>query len=649
METKGEDYNLETVSTPNPKLYGTISIGLSNHFEPQTPIDVDNIRRASRRGSLAERTVHFLTTIRSTLSANTVKNYRGAAPIPRNHSLKRLFDIYMLILAQYSVISSLYFLGYEKPKGDLLNFDYFVWACFIVDFLLKFFTQTSSKGKLIPDYRGIFLKYLRTWLFFDIFSLLPLHFSGHPYAEYWLRMFRVFKMPKLIVMIRMKDMIDSMVSKMNISDHRSAKKLVIILNFAWNLVYQILGMLFTSYALACIWSYYTRIVAEYKDEDNSFQVNYNLDILTQGERLIKTWYFIYTTLMTVGYGDLSATNKYEMGFCILLLIIAPSMYAYSMGKSIDTINRLKNAGKEDERYAESDVWISSIELNYEKLKPKLKQRIIEHFSFYFQNDKARVLAEKHWELEEKESFISYHNSFLNSIPDQLRYKILDYLFMETFYRFKVFFGDQDDFRYYVCLHIQPRTYRKRTIIIREGIIPSEVFFMESGLINVGLKKGREFNSLYEYRNKSVLGDYFVLFNSPSFARYIVKKRANGFALPGKVIKKVGKAFPNQLTLIKNLAEKKASIIKRTITEHLGNENDDLGESKIKKSNAITKPNKLSTKMVKGRMSLRASNNGTELLKDLPKILNNSKRSMNNLVSEVKDKLDQLISLKNEGN
>ena len=646
---KGEDYNLETVSTPNPKLYGTISIGLSRNCEPQTPIDVENIRRGSRRESVAERTVNFLTTLRSTLMPNRVKYYRGAAPIPRYHPLKRLFDIYMLILVQYSVISSLYFLGYEKPEGNLLDFDYFVWACFILDFLLKFITQTSSKGKLIPDYRGIFLKYLRTWLFFDILSLLPLHFSNHPNAEYWLRMFRVFKMPKLIVMIRMKDLIDTMVAYMNISDHRSAKKLVIILNFAWNLVYQILGMLFTSYALACIWSYYTKIVEEYRDEDNSFQANYNLELLTNGERLIKTWYFIYTTLMTVGYGDLSATNKYEMGFCILLLIIAPSMYAYSMGKSIDTINRLQNAGKEDERYAESDVWLSSIELNYEKLRPKLKQRIIEHFSFYFQNDKARVLAEKHWELEDKESFITYHNSFLNSIPDQLRYKILDHLFMETFYRFKVFFGDQDDFRYYVCLHIQPRTYRKRACIIKEGSIPSEIFFMESGLINVGLKKDSEFTSLYEYRNKSIFGDYFVLFNSPSCARYIVKKRANGFALPGKVIKKVGKAFPNQLTLIKNLAEKKASIIKRTITEYLGNENYELDENKIKKINSITKPNKLSTKMVKGRQSFRAQKNETELLKDLPKILNNSKRSMNNLVCEVKDKLDQLISLKKESN
>jgi hypothetical protein len=649
METKEAELPHETVSTSNQFLYGKISDGINTIQDDGQDFNLEKHKTEVRRPSMAARTLRFLTSLKSTLVENNPEERHGFPLISKDNPVKKIFDIYMLILVQYSVITSLYFLGYEHPTGDLLNFDYFVWACFILDFLLKFITKTTLKGRPVNSFQGIVFKYFRAWMILDIASLLPLHFSGHPNAEYWLRLFRVFKMPKLIVMIPMNNLIRSFVERLKFIDHRTSKRLVIVLNFFWSLIYQILGMLFTSYSLACIWMYYIRIVKEYKNEKPNFEDDYGYELLTNGEQLIKTWYFIYTTLMTVGYGDLSARNKYEMGFCILLLIIGPTMYAYSMGKATDTINRLKNSGKNDERVGDSEIWVSSIELNYGKLRPKLKQKILEHFNFYFNNDRARVLAEKHWNYQESDSYLSFHNSFLNSIPENLRCKILDHLFKDIFYKFKVFFGDKDDFRYFVCLHIQPRIYRKGAYVIKENTIPTEVMFLEEGEVRVGLKINGEFSSLYEYKKKSVLGDYFVYFDEPSFARYVVYKRSTGFALPGKVIKKVGKAFPGQFTIIKNLAEKKASIIKRTIHDQIGTDDDKNGNYNDNQT-TYPKPSKLNTRITKGRPSiLKPAQNDSSALADLSKILNNSKRKFGNLAAELDEKLNELIELKKESN
>ena len=351
LDTTYSDMMLETISRNQPHLYGSISLGLNEN--PSQSTENNTIRNINNASSETER--HFLNPAKVILKKKIISLPKYELPLSEDNHLVVMYEIYILILIQYSVISSLYFLGYEHPSEKLLRFDNFVWACFIFDFLTKFFIKSRSEGVIISNYKGIFLNYLKTWMIFDIASLLPLHMADHPNAEYLLRLFRILKMPKLIVMIRMEDLIDKFVFKLKILNQRLRKKLVIVLNYAWNLFHQILGMMFTSYALACIWSYYTRLVVEYKDEDNSFQENYNLNELDNGKKLVKIWYFIYTTLMTVGYGDLSATNKYEMGFCIILVIIAPSMYAYSMSKSIDTINRLKNAGHEDERMENAEI------------------------------------------------------------------------------------------------------------------------------------------------------------------------------------------------------------------------------------------------------------------------------------------------------
>ena len=536
METKHSDNILETITGIDHHLYGSINFGLNENNNQNIDSEIIRIRDNSRKDSTTERNLKFLNSIK--LNSKITSSSKFKLPLQEDNPLVVIYEIYILILIQYSVISSLFFLGYEKPGEKLLQFDNFVWACFIFDFLTKFFIQVKSEGKIIHEYKGIFLNYLKTWMIFDLASLLPLHFVDHPNAEYFLRLFRILKMPKLIVMIRMENLIIKFVYKFKILNQRLRKKLVIVLNYAWNLLHQILGMLFTSYALACIWSYYTRVVVEYKDEANSFQENYNLDDMENGKKLVKIWYFIYTTLMTVGYGDLSATNKYEMGFCIILVIIAPSMYAYTMSKSIDTINRLSNSGKGDDRMENTEIWIQSIEKNYGKLNPEFKHYLFIHFENYYKNDKSKLIAEKYWHYQKKESFLTYHNSFLKAIPETLRYQMLDSLFLKTFYTFKLFFGDSNDFRYYVCLHIQPRIYTRETYIIREKTIPNEIFFITKGKVAVviGIETDEDLKPLCMYSRKTFVGGFYVIYNKPCLTNYVVKTFAQGFALPGKVLK-----------------------------------------------------------------------------------------------------------------
>ena len=58
--------------------------------------------------------------------------------------------------------------------------------------------------------------------------------------------------------------------------------------------------------------------------EKSFYTYFELTKLTPKNQFIITWYYIFTTITTVGYGDYYATNKFEMIFAIVLLVMGPT-------------------------------------------------------------------------------------------------------------------------------------------------------------------------------------------------------------------------------------------------------------------------------------------------------------------------------------
>ena len=259
-----------------------------------------------------------------------------------------------------------------------------------------------------------------------------------------------------------------------------------------------------------------------------------------------------------------------------------------------------------------------------------------HFDNFYKTDRSKTLAEKYWQYQKNESFLTYHNSFLSVIPVQLRYQILELSFSETFYRFKLFFGVKDNFRYYVCLHIQPRIYSEKTYLIREDSIPNEIFFVESGEVTVRIEKDSYVQSVYIYKRNTFFGGFFIIFKKLCFVNYIVTSFAKGFAIPGKVLKKVGKLFPSQFELIKKICLKKAAIIIRRMID---NHSQFIDQSKIinylswiemMKQNMQKKVDDAQTNMIKAKKLELASN-----------VLNELKENLEYLVNEVNLKQKEL--------
>jgi hypothetical protein len=71
---------------------------------------------------------------------------------------------------------------------------------------------------------------------------------------------------------------------------------------------------------------------------------------TPMQELLVTFYFMITTLTTVGYGDLYPKNIYEMSLMIFIMLIGIALFSYVIGgfhAIIENFNEMNNI--EDKR------------------------------------------------------------------------------------------------------------------------------------------------------------------------------------------------------------------------------------------------------------------------------------------------------------
>lgn len=574
--------------------------------------------------------------------------------IAKDNKFKIVFNALINTLIIYSVVTSLYYLGYAGPESGESLVDLIVWGFFIADFVLNFFTECQDpKGLLVNNLCLISKTYALNWMLFDLLSLLPLHFLGQYTAEYFLRLFRIFKMPRLFQMMNIKEINTTLHKLFDSKNQTDSKRFFIVVSYSWDLFYQVLVMLFVSYALSCMWSFYVVFIVQHDSVQTDFIDYFSLDLYDNWSRMIRTWYFIYTTLMTVGYGDFYATNRYEMGLCILVLIIGPTWYAYAMGRAINTIRLLEQLDSNEENVSEIDTFVSTIGTHYNEIPDELKERITNHFIHYLKKDRLGFLAEKYWTYTSKKDYGTFHNPVLAKLPEKYRNSVLDFLFQEIFFNFRIFFGT-GSFKYQICLHIQPRVYHKDFKLIQQGHIPLEILFVQEGQIVCGLEIGGNFNLCYEFKQNSIIGDYFVLNKIPSHATFITKTLVTGFAIRDKVVKNLMKKNETHYEKYNRFSKKNFNKIDHNLKTDARNmkknANDNAGEEEKQLLNPVPKRNNrasLKRPYLTGK-KLDFRSEDPDYIKKIYKKLNTVKMSQENLILELKDKFKELLeTLKNE--
>jgi len=267
-----------------------------------------------------------------------------------------------------------------------------------------------------------------------------------------LRLLRVFKLKKLIYKVEEFIVTDTLTLIMD-----SIKILTVIF--------------FMTHLMGCTFYF----VGDYESSGNpiTWITVYQLQDKSNYERYITSLYFSFTTITTVGYGDISPVTNLEKIYTMMAMLIACGFFAYIVG-SIGSI-----VSKSNIMVSEFRVKITHINqfLIHKNIPTELKGTIMSYLEYMC--DYKRM-----YKLEEGE--------VLNMLNDNLRDNLIVYLNGQVLQSSVVFKYFSMLFLSEITFHLNHHTFAIDDNIFEEGNMGDKLYFINKGSVILVHKKTKTF-------------------------------------------------------------------------------------------------------------------------------------------------------------
>lgn len=301
-----------------------------------------------------------------------------------------------------------YQIGFVETPGlvwTILN--YIVDITFAIDMLLTFFTSIfDGEGNLVVDKKKIAKNYLTGWFWIDLISILPIDkminvdttknaqtlqmakMSRLSRISKFIRLVRIIRMMKMLRLCKDRDRIASRTEdavKLDENVKRMLTFLVVIL--------------FVNHILACLWVF----ASKFDPEANWVRDKVGNDFaeIDTAELYLMSFYFVSTTVTTVGYGDMSPANSVERVFSIIMLFVGVMCFASLSGSLTSMITQNDNQ------------------------QASLKQRMdtLTHLRKHYKLESDLVCQLRDSIKFEYSKTVDGLEDFMASLPLQLKYKV----------------------------------------------------------------------------------------------------------------------------------------------------------------------------------------------------------------------------------
>jgi CRP-like cAMP-binding protein len=376
---------------------------------------------------------------------------------------------------------------------------------FFIDVIFNFNMSyvDNRTGETVTDRRKIAQNYVKLWFWIDFISCIPFDtildgIFSHEDQLRSVHIIRISRMAKLVKVIRI----------IKFNRLRSYGEV-----FSWRPLSvsftKLLGqMLILAHVLACFWYYIaTNDVTgdnRHDDQVTGFTrtwVNENgLERAQIVDKYIASLYWVLATIVTVGYGDIHATNSRERIYSIFTMLCGSVM----MGAVISQVTRLM-AGKNPQGRAfkeKMDELKSYLSQSLPTLPSEIKFHTIDAYSYYLRKKTAFGEAEIFGEL-----------------PVALLSKLVKNVYEHEIQKINLFRTSDTAFVLDLVAHSRPFHAKIGQNICQQGDIAVDVIFLLRGLIRVIINDGTHDIVIGYVTQGSHFGDIEISLKSTYIATY----------------------------------------------------------------------------------------------------------------------------------
>ncbi|TYH71126.1 hypothetical protein ES332_D05G163000v1 [Gossypium tomentosum] len=363
----------------------------------------------------------------------------------------RAWEIWLVVLVIYSAWICPFEFAFLTDKNDaLFIFDNIVNGFFAADIILTFFVAylDGQSYLLVDDPKKIAIRYISTWLAFDVCSTAPfqslnLMFTDHG-SELGLRLLNMLRLWRL-------RRVSSLFARLE-KDIR--------FNYFWTRCTKLISV--TMFAVHCAGCFNYLIADRYPDPSRTWigAVYPNFKQHSLWDRYVTSIYWSITTLTTTGYGDLHAENPREMLFYIFYMFFNLGLTAYLIGNMTNLVVHWTSRT----RNFRDTVRAASEFVTRNQLSPRIQDQIMSHICLRFKTEGLK------------------QQGTLNSLPKAIRSSIAQHLFLHILQKAYLFQGVSDDFLFQLVSEMDAEYFPPKEDVILQNEAPTDLYILVSGAV-----------------------------------------------------------------------------------------------------------------------------------------------------------------------
>lgn len=384
------------------------------------------------------------------------------------HPTKLIWDAYLLILTlflAYWVPFSLSFI--EETPESMIKFEFAISLSYLFDMLLNFNTSYYHKGTLITNRWKICRYYLSGMFWVDAFSSFPYEWLTNPPLQnsevsapkYFgiMKLFRFVRMAKLLRLLKSRKIF------YKIEDY--------ILNEFISVIYAVMKIaIFLSiiaHWIACLF-YYTSNSQSNSTEFTwvKFFLSGRAEDVDVFELYVTSLYWAFTTMISVGYGDITPQNPLEMTVTVSCMVLSCAYFAYIIGNMGTLVSKHLAY---DQRKSEVRVGISRY-LRKKDIPKKLQRKVMAFIDNLMENISSYRLRD--YEV-------------LDLLSQPLRNEILDFLYHDILNKCSIFTRYfSNDVIANLTKALQVENFSPNDVVFYEKQQSRKMYFICSGLVSI---------------------------------------------------------------------------------------------------------------------------------------------------------------------
>ncbi|MCB1168225.1 MAG: ion transporter [Leptospiraceae bacterium] len=433
------------------------------------------------------------------------------------HSFKQTWEIIIIIATTYAAIEVPLRLVLQYPaEGWILYLDVLVISVFCFDILVNFRTSIVVDGRLIEDPKAVAKKYLSSWFLVDFlaavpFDLILFHTMGNPEANIarilsptLLRAIRMLRLIRLLRLVRLAQLLN------RIGHSELLNPAVMRLGFFafW--------VMLIGHWVGCGW----------------VSIGGVPDDIDPVSQYIRGIYWAFTTLTTVGYGDVIPHTNAQTLYAMATMIVGAGMYGYIIG---NVAHLLANIDVAKAHFREKMDTVNAF-LRYRSLPGPLQDRIRNYYNYLW------------------ESRLGYDEfSFLKDLPRSLQMEVALALNRHIIERMPLLRGAPDSLVREIVLRLTPLVFTPGDFVFRLGDPGKEMYMISKGSVEI-LDAGGE--TLATLSDGQFFGEVALLFHAPRNASVRAIDYCDIYTLDKGVFDEILNRYPDFAQRVRQMAEER---------------------------------------------------------------------------------------------